>query len=178
MSARGIALGALLAATAAAPPARALEPRFDHREAHGPVLEALLAYDTVAVSGKPTRSGYRPALRFAWGFDVTGEGDELVVGLMGAVRSFRDPGREHVLVAADLRYRIYFGTEELKTFFDVGLWAPLRSRLALGPVAGIGLQYDVSRAGGFFASAGFGTAFGQARVASFSVSAGAQIRFQ
>jgi hypothetical protein len=172
---RALALAALLAGPGAA---AALEPRFDHRDQQGPVLEALVAYDTVSISGEPTRSGYRPALRLAWGADVTGDGDELVAGLTGSLRSWSDPGRTRVLLAADLRYRIYFGTEELKTFFDVGLWAPLRSRLAVGPLAGIGLQYDISRAGGFFASGGFGTAFGQVRVASFLLSAGAQLRFE
>ncbi len=161
----------------AAGPATALEPRFDHRDEHGPFVEALLAYDTVAISGRPTASSLRPALRLAYGFDVTGEGNELIVGAQGALRSWSDPDRERVNVALDARYRAYFGTEELKTFFDVGLYVPLRSRLAAGPLAGIGLQWDFGRSSGVYAAASFATAFGQARIATLAFSAGAQLRF-
>jgi hypothetical protein len=83
-----------------------------------------------------------------------------------------------VLLELDARYRGYFGSEQLKTFFDVGAWAPLRSRLAIGPLVGIGVAWDYARSGGLYVAASFGTAFGQARIAEGSVSAGWQLRFE
>lgn len=56
-----------------------------------------------------------------------------------AIRSYDDPERERVLIGTDARYRAFFGTEELKTFFDVGAWVPMRSRLAEGPLVALGL---------------------------------------
>lgn len=175
--ARGVAVAALVAALLAGGRTRALEPRFDHRDEHGPFVETLLAYDTVAATGRPTVSSFRPTLRLAYGFDVVGEGNELIVGVQGALRSWDDPEREHVNLALDARYRAYFGTEELKTFFDAGLWMPVRSRLAAGPMIGLGVAYDFSRNAGAFVAGGFGTGFGQARIATFSASLGAQLRF-
>ncbi len=168
-----------LAALAVAPSAAVgLEPRFDHRDTHGPSVEVIEAYDTVAISGRATTQSRRPALRMAWGFDASGEGDEVLVGLLGTFRSLDDPARERVLAAADARYRAYFGTEGLKTFFDVGVWVPLRSRLAVGPLVGVGAAYDFSRAWGLYVSAGFATAFGQARITSVSIGAGVSVRFE
>jgi hypothetical protein len=171
----GLAAAACLLASA---PAAALEPRFDHRDEHGPFVEALLAHDTVAISGRPSRSDFRPALRLAYGFDLTGEGNELVLGVQGALRSWDDPERERVTLAVDARYRVYFGTEEVKTFFDAGLWVPLRSRLAAGPMVGLGLAYDFSREAGVYVAGSFGTAFGEARIATFAASVGGQLRFE
>jgi hypothetical protein len=170
----------LAAALALAAPALAagLEPRFDHRDEHGPAAELTYAYDAVAISGRATQSGWRPALRLAWSFDAFGEGNDLFLGVQAALRSWSDPEREHVNLALDGRYRGYFGSEELKTFFDLGVWVPVVSRLAIGPLAGIGLAYDFSRSGGVYAAGTFSTAFGEARIASFGVSIGAQLRFQ
>jgi hypothetical protein len=179
MATAGRARRVLLAVALALPAsAAALEPRFDHRDTYGPLVEVLLARDSVSVSGRGTTASWRPALRASWGFDVTGEGSELLLGGDVALRSFDDPDRERVLVAASARYRSYFGTEELKTFFELGLYAPLRSRLAAGPLVGLGLAYDFSRASGVFVAAEFASAFGQARLVSGSVLAGAQIRFE
>lgn len=171
------ALGALLVLSLA-PGARALEPRFDHRDTHGPTAELGVGHDTLAISGRPSASSWRPTLRLAYGFDASGEGDELSLGVSGALRSWDDPDRERVALGLDLRYRSYFGTEELKTFFDAGLWAPLRSRLAVGPLLGLGVAYDFSRAAGVFLGGSFATAFGQARVATFAASGGLQLRFE
>lgn len=156
----------------------ALEPRFDHRDTHGPFVEGLVARDTLARSGDPSVSSWRPAARLAWGFDVSGEGDELIAGAALALRSLSDPDRTRVLLGLDVRYRGYFGTEELKTFFDLGAWAPIRSRLAAGPLVGLGVVYDFSRSAGLYVAGSFATAFGQARIASFSVGLGAQFRFE
>jgi hypothetical protein len=164
---------ALLAPALAAP----LEPRFDHRDTHGPTLEALVARDTVARSGGGSGSSWRPSVRVGWGLDASGEGDEVLLGATLALRDLDDSAEERVLLAVDARYRGYFGTDEAKTFFDVGVWAPLRTSLSAGPLVGLGFQYDVSRAGGVYAAGSFATAFGEVRVASFAVSVGAQLRF-
>jgi hypothetical protein len=170
---------ALLAALGTIPVAAgALEPRFDHRDTHGPMVELLVAHDTVSAGGDSAAS-WRPALRVGWGVDAIGEGSDLVVAADLALRSLDDPERERVLVAASARYRSYFGTEELKTFFELGVHAPLRSRLAAGPLVGLGVAYDFSReGGGLFFGGEFAAAFGQARIVTFAVLAGAQLRFE
>lgn len=171
---RAVAVAAVLL-PALAP---ALEPRFDHRDTHGPFVAASFARDTVARSGGRSTTDGRPAVRLGWGIDPTGEGNELLAGVSVALASFDDPERERVLLGGDVRYRAFFGAEELKTFFDLGLWAPLRSRLAAGPLVGLGVAYDVSRSGGVSLAGSFATAFGQARVASFEVALGAHLRFE
>jgi hypothetical protein len=131
----------------------------------------------VAISGRSTHAAFRPALRVAYGWDVMGEGNELLLGAQGKLGSWTDARREQVLFALDARYRAYFGTEQWKTFFDVGLWAPLRSRLAIGPLVGLGTAYDYDRSGGFYANGSFGTGFGQARIATFTLGFGWQRRW-
>jgi hypothetical protein len=173
---RVLLLASALALALAPLSARALEPRFDHRDSHGPLLEFLLAHDTVVAGGNTTHS-WRPALRAGWGFDVTGEGSELIASADVALRSFDDPARERILVSTSLRYRGYFGTEEWKTFFDAGAWVPLRSRLGIGPLVGVGVIHDFSQDAGLFASAQFATAIGDGRVVSFGGLAGFQFRF-
>jgi hypothetical protein len=174
LSALRLAAPLLLALPVAA---AGLEPRFDHRDTHGLFAEALVANDNVARPGGDSEVSWRPAIRLGWGYDVAGEGNELIFGAAGTLRSLDDPDRSRVLLAADARYRAYFGTEEVKTFFDVGLWVPIRSRLGAGPLVGIGAAYDFSRAAGLYATASFATAFGQARIISFGASLGAQLRF-
>lgn len=177
---RGAAgLVAAVALAVAPAGAAALEPRFDHRDQQGPAAELVLARDTVAVAGEATRSTWRPAARLAWTYDFHGEGDELHFGITTALgAAWDDPERQHVLVAADARYRAYFGLDAWKTFFDLGVWLPVRSRLAVGPLVGIGVMYDFGRGGGVFTTLGFATALGQARIASFGGSVGAQFRFE
>ncbi|MFO0580949.1 MAG: hypothetical protein U0229_01615 [Anaeromyxobacter sp.] len=167
-----LALGAALAAG----PAAALEPRFDHRDQQGPALELQWANDVVAPPRQASGSAAGPALRLGWGFDLAGEGNELVVGLR-ATMPRPDPRRVHMRLAVDVRYRAYFGTEELKTFLDAGILAPLASRLAAGPLVGLGLQYDPTRSTGVFLGAMVATGFGEARVTSAGLACGAQVRF-
>jgi hypothetical protein len=168
----------LLAAAVALPGvAAALEPRFDHRDSHGPVLETLLARDTLSLSGGGSASSWRPAVRAGWGVDALGEGSDLILAADLALRSLDDPEGERVLLAATLRYRAYFGTEEWKTFVEAGLYAPLRSRLAVGPLVGLGVAYDFSRSGGVFVGGEFASAFGEARVISLGILGGVQVRF-
>lgn len=173
MSPRAVALLALALAPAGA---LALEPRYDHRDERGFVLEPLLAHDTVAIPGRATRSTWRPGLRVAYGWDLLGEGNELFVGAQTGF-DWNDPRRERIRLAFDARYRAYFGTEQWKTFFEVGVWAPVSSRLAIGPLVTLGVAYDFSRSTGVYVDGGFATGLGQARMATFSASAGAQYRF-
>ncbi len=154
----------------------ALEPRFDHRDQWGPAVEVLLASDTLSPEGGASSSKVTPALRLSWGFDPVGEGNEVQVGARLSWPE-PDPEEQHVRAAVDVRYRAYFGTEEWKTFLDFGILASAVSRLTVGPLLGLGVQYDLSRSGGFFAAACLGTGFGEARLASLSVSAGGQYRF-
>ncbi len=169
---RAIAAAAALVPVAAG----ALEPRFDHRDAHGPVVELAQSYDSVTAAGRST-SSWRPALRAGWGFDVTGEGSEVIVSADVALRSFDDPRRERVLLSASARYRTYFGTEQWKTFFEAGAWAPIRSRLGAGPLVGLGVVHDFSQDAGVFVGGQFASAFGDGRVVSFAATAGLQLRF-
>ncbi len=177
--ARAAGLVAVVAALvlAAPAPAPALEQRFDHRDQNSLLVEPLLAYDSVAISGRTTQSRFRPSLRVAYGFDLLGDGNEVILGVQGRVGGWSDPGRDHVLLGLDARYRAYFGTEEWKTFLDVGAWAPLHSRLALGPLVGLGFAYDYTRAGGFYVNGSFGTGFGQARIATYTLGTGWQARW-
>jgi hypothetical protein len=157
--------------------AAALEGRTDHRGTFGPSLEILFAHDTVAVSGQPAASAWRPALRIGFGFDATGDADEIFLGAQASPAT-DDPDETEPRLALDARYRGTFGTEAWKTYFEAGLWAPVAPRLAVGPLVGLGLLFDPSRAVGFHLSASFGTAFGEARIASFLASFGVQVRFE
>lgn len=168
--ARGLALLGLLAAA----PAPALEPRYDHRDQVGFLLEAGGSWDAATAAGRSQSLWRGPTLRPAVTFDVSGEGDEL---MLGGAWSAGGGSSAHVDWAVDARYRGYFGSEELKTFFEVGLWAPLAPRLAVGPRAGLGLAWDFSRRLGVFLAFGFATAFGEFRGASLEGGAGFQVRW-
>jgi hypothetical protein len=170
-------VAAALACAALAAPAAALEARFDHRDQSSLSVEPILAYDSVAIPGRTTSSTWRPTLRLAYGWDLLGEGNELLLGAQGRIGSWSDPEREEVLFAADARYRAYFGTDQWKTFFDLGAWVPIRSRLAIGPLVGIGFAYDYDRSGGFYLNGSFGTGFGEARIASLAIGIGWQRRW-
>jgi hypothetical protein len=172
-----LALAALAAAMLATPAeATGLEPRFDHRDQRGLLAELELARDGVVVDGKNSPS-FRPSLRIAWSFDLSGEGDELQLGGTARLGSWSDPEDVKILYGLDARYRAYFGSEELKTFVEVGVWGSLASRMAIGGLAGVGLAYDPSRAWGLYGAARFGGGFGEARVASVSLGAGVQLRW-
>lgn len=168
--AAGLALLILLAAG----PATALEPRYDHRDQVGFLLEASGSWDAVTVGDRSQSLWRWPTLRPAVTFDLSGEGDELV---LGGTWSGGGGSRAHVDWALDARYRGYFGSEEFKTFFEVGLWAPLSPRLAVGPRAGLGAAWDFSRRLGVFAAFGLATAFGEFRGASLEAGVGFQVRW-
>lgn len=170
----GTASAALLAALALAVPARALEPRFDHRDEDGIYAEMGASWDTVSADGVST-SRSAPVVRLAYGTDLVGDGSEFALGASLRLGPAAGPGG--IRYAADLRYRGYFGTDELKTFFDVGVWAPFSTRWAIGPRVGLGAIYDFSRSLGLYLSMGFGTGFGQARVVALDAAAGVHWRW-
>ena len=171
-----LALALALAVATAPATAAALEPSYGHEDAHGPMIELLVLHDTVVANGVTTNA-WRPALRAGWSLDVTGSGGELVVAADVALRSWDDPERGRVLASVSARYRGYFGTEEWKSWFEAGIWVPVASRVAVGPLVGVGLMYDFSDAAGVFAGAEFATAVGDGRVVSFGGVAGFQLRF-
>jgi hypothetical protein len=173
----GLALVALVALSLGTPvTAAALEPRFDHREQQGVLAELGLARDSVVVGGL-TNPSVHPTLRLAWGFDLSGEGDELQLGGTVRLDGWTDPGRVKVLQVLDARYRAYFGSEELKTFVEVGVWGSLASRMAGGGLAGVGLAYDPTRGWGVYVAARFSGGFGEARITSVNASTGVQLRW-
>jgi hypothetical protein len=172
-----VAAGALSLAALLPGRAAALEARTDHRDTFGPSVEILAVHDTVAVSGEAAASAWRPALRLAFGFDGTGDGDEVFVGVQGSP-AVDDPDETRVSLALDARYRGTFGSDAWKTYFEAGVWAPIAPRLAVGPLVGLGVVFDPSRAVGFHLGASFGTSFGEARITSFLASFGVQIRFE
>ena len=169
-------LAVALAVAAAPAGAAALEPSYGHEDAHGPMVELVLLHDTLVANGETTNA-WRPALRAGWTLDVTGSGGELYVAADVALRSWDDPDRSRVLASASARYRGTFGTEEWKSWFEAGIWAPLASRISIGPLVGVGLMYDFSDEAGVFAGAEFAMAIGGARVVSFGGVAGLQWRF-
>lgn len=170
----GSASAALLTSLVLAVPARALEPRFDHRDENGLFAEMGVSRDTISADGL-SATRYAPVLRLAYGADLIGDGSELAVGASLRLGSAAGAGDVHW--AADLRYRGYFGTDELKTFFDVGIWAPFSTRWAVGPRVGLGAIYDFGRGLGLYLSIGFGTGFGQMRVVALDAAAGLHWRW-
>jgi hypothetical protein len=156
--------------------ARALEPRYDHRDQQGLMAEVGLARDSLVINGL-TYPSNRLALRLAWSIDVSGEGDELQLGGSVRLSDRSDPAGTKFLQGVDARYRAYFGSEEFKTFIEIGLWSSLASRLAVGGVVGLGLAYDPSRAWGLYLSAQFIGAFGEARISTVGLNTGAQLRW-
>ncbi len=164
----------LVVVLALADPAWALEPRFDHRDEDGIFAELALSRDTVSADGL-SATRYAPVLRLAYGADLVGDGSEFALG--ATLRLGAPAGAGGVRYAADLRYRGYFGTDELKTFFDVGVWMPFSTRWAIGPRVGLGAIYDFSRALGLYLSMGFGTGFGQMRVVALEGAVGLHWRF-
>jgi hypothetical protein len=175
----GTALTVLAAAAvrAAAPAGgRALEPRYDHRDQLGVVAEVDASRVTATTGGGLSRSAFDLAsLRLAFSFDVGDDGNEILVG-----GSWSPASSGEVALTAwsvDARYRGFFGTDELKTFFDAGLLVAVSPRVAAGPRVGFGVMYDLDRAWGIFASLGASTAFGEFRGFGIGVGIGVQIRW-
>jgi hypothetical protein len=167
----------------------ALEPRFDHRDERGLIVEAGASRATYTVEKRTYRcfnatsrcrrseTQYAPDFRVGYTFDVSGVGDELVLGLTARAGGWRAEG-EAASAALDARYRNFFGTEHLKTMIEVGLAAPAYPRIAVGPVLSGGVLYDFSRTLGIYGNATFSAVFGaHLQALSFGLSAGFQTRW-
>lgn len=154
----------------------ALEPRFDHRDQVGLVGEVGASSVTATVGGGQSRSSFDvPTLELAFSFDVTGEGDELLLG--GSYGPLAQESAGAPSWVLDGRYRGYFGQEEFKTFFEAGLVLPVAPRIAVGPRLGFGVMYDFNRSAGLFALLGASTAFGEFRGFSLGLGLGFQWRW-
>lgn len=168
------ASGALLAPAAAA----SLEPRYDHRDQQGPTVEVLYLRDVIWRSPSESSSADRGALRVSWGFDPTGDGNELLFGATGSVLDRSDGEEERVRLAFDARYRANVGTERLKTLLEVGLWGSAVESLSAGPLLGLGLMFDFSRNFGLFATGTLAASIGEVRIVSFGGGVGLQLRYE
>ncbi len=175
MSAARRAALALAAAGAVLPGgASGLEPRYDHRDQLGVVVEVGGTRDTVQAPDGGSTSSYRALLRLGGSVAISEDGNEIV-----ATAVFRpgSGGTDSLRWSAQAVYRGYFGTEELKTFFDLGVAVPLSPRVAVGPRVGLGALYDLGRSAGLYAEFAFTTSFGQVRSASLELAAGVQVRW-
>ncbi|HSM91349.1 MAG TPA: hypothetical protein VLT47_00605 [Anaeromyxobacteraceae bacterium] len=157
--------------------AGALEPRFDHRDQQGPTAEALWIKDVIW-TGSRSMSAQRAAVRAAWGFDPTGDGNELSFGSTFTVVEGASTGTDRVKVSLDARYRAVVGTEELKTILDVGLWGSLTERVAVGPLIGLGFMYDFNRNFGLLTTGFLAGGAGNSRIVSFGGGVGLQFRYE
>lgn len=168
---RAALAGAALALPLAAP---ALEPRFDHRDQYGLMLSGAYGWSQQTVQGGQSRSAFQWNLQLAFSLDVW-DGNELVFGASWIPRSDSMP--EGTQAALNARYRGYFGSEEFKTYFEVGLWSGIYPRFGIGPMAAIGAQYDFDETWGLFATLSFATAFGQFRGVGAGLGTGVQARW-
>ncbi len=158
--------------------ARALEARYDHRDQAGVVLEPLLAHDSIAISGRAAKSFWRPALRLAYTWDPLGDGNELV----RRARSCRSapgttPAATRCCRPSTLAIAPSSGPTSSRRSSTSGSGRRWPRGFAIGPMVGLGVAYDFSRSSGVYVQGAFSTAFGQARIASLSFSAGGQLRF-
>jgi hypothetical protein len=158
--------------------AAGLEPRFDHRDQQGPIAEALVVRDVLWTGSTAASSATRGAVRIAWGFDPSGDGDEILVGGTVSVLEGTNSGRDRVRWTVDTRYRVNVGTDELKTLLEVGLWGSASDRTVFGPLLGLGLMYDFYREFGMFSTAFLAAGIGEGRVFSFGGGVGIQYRFE
>lgn len=158
--------------------AGALEPRFDHRDQQGPLVEALYVRDVLWSGSNESASAQRGALRVAWGLDPTGDGNELFFGATFSGLHGSGTATDRMRLVLDTRYRACLGTDEFKTILELGLWASAADRVAVGPLVGMGFMYDFSRNFGLFASGFLSAGIGQNRVVSFGGGLGVQVRYE
>lgn len=158
--------------------AGALEPRFDHRDQQGPTAEAIYAKDVLWSGSESAENALRGAVRIAWGFDPTGDGNELFFGSTFTVLQGSNTAADQLKLVFDARYRACLGTEEFKTVLDLGVWASAADRVAVGPLVGIGFMYDFSRNFGLLTTGFLAAGIGQGRVVSFGGGVGLQFRYE
>lgn len=158
--------------------ASALAPRYDHRDQQGPAVEFLYAKDIVWRDSTRTTTSDRGALHLSWGFDPTGDGNELFFGSTVTVLEGAASGPDRIKLTFDARYRACLGTEEFKTLVDIGLWGSAADRFAVGPLVGLGFMYDFSRNFGLFVSGFLAAGIGEGRAVSFGGGGGVQLRYE
>jgi hypothetical protein len=175
--AAGLALAVASCAWLVPAASRALEPRYDHRDLQGPTAELLVVRDVLWTGSSEAGSSTRVATRVAWGFDPTGDGDEVFFGATIATADLSSNGSDRILLTFDARYRTCLGTEEFKTLLEVGVWGSATERVAVGPLVGFGFIYDFSRNFGLLTSGFLAAGGGDGRVVSYGGGLGAQYRF-
>jgi hypothetical protein len=173
-------LALVLVACAVILPQRAiaLEPRYDHRDQRGPTAELLYVKDVLWIGSSEAASSSKVATRVAWGFDPSGDGDEIFLGATLATVDLSSNGLDRVRLTLDARYRTCLGTDEFKTLLEVGISSSAEDRVAVGPMVGFGFVYDFSRNFGMLASAFLAAGIGDGRFVSYGGGLGAQYRFE
>lgn len=165
MGRRGLALGALLLA-----PAAAAAEKYDHQGSLCAVLAPGVAFATSSSSLAVPVVGARWSAQVGGGVAIDEYGRELLV-------LARASGRGSAVDAAALvGFRGYFGDERLRTFFDLQLAVPLWPMLAAGPRLGAGVQYELSPVAGAFCAAGVQLGLGAALLYAGDFSCGVQLR--
>lgn len=131
-------------ALCAAPAARADE-RFDHRGALGVLVGGGGEWMNAASGPGLGIQGLRVDVNLGGTWAIGVDGNELLVLARAIIGG---PVLEGSLV---LGYRGYFGQEQVKTYFDVGVAGHLMPELAVGPRLGFGVQYELSPIAGVYA---------------------------
>ena len=148
-------LVALLALTL--PPVARADERLDHRGALGLVIAPGLEYAALSFApGESIHDAVGLVVEVDPTFGLGSDGNELVLRLRVTQGS---PGGVGFGIGA--AYRAYFGRDEWKTYFQLGLKADTAPHLAVGPAADFGLMYELSPAIGFFLQPGLSVEFGR-----------------
>jgi hypothetical protein len=141
---------------AAVPSGAAGQERLDHRGALGVAIAPGIDY--AGVSFAPSENA-RDALGLVVEVDPTfglgTDGNELVLRLRLLQGS---PGLGFGVGAS---YRAYFGRDEWKTYFQLGLKADNSPHLAIGPAADFGVMYELSPWLGLFLQPGLSVEVGR-----------------
>lgn len=142
-------------------------------QAEGPALHGNLAYEHLVITGggEPGISVPGLAADLALGFPL---GSENLLGNLGLRAGV---GEEDERLAPHLFLRVLGGDEIWKTFFDLGLIARVKPSWSAGPRMGIGVQRELGRHVGIFATAGGAVGFGERFHIGFDGGIGLQLRF-
>lgn len=168
-----IALLALAPTAASAAYAFEDGSRLDHRGQPSLLAAPALEHLIVDRAGRKTRASTGLLGEAAWGFPLSDEGGEGLLGLRAGVGL--DGGETRLAPFA--LYRGYFGDDAWKTYFDIGAFVRVEPVWGGGVRMGFGVQHDPSEHVGLFAGAGGGLAFGDGLQASIDLLAGVQLRF-
>jgi len=126
------------------PGAAAADERFDHRGAVGLLVGGGGEYLSITVPGAQV-SGPRFDLDLGGTFAIGDDGNELLLLTRAILGGPRLQG------ALILGYRGYFGTDQVKTYFDLGAAGHLMPEISAGPRVGFGVQLELSSLVGLYA---------------------------